>query len=87
MLTQTIARSRLGACIKSFHSQWHLRSRLISRTSTPTQQQRDEATVELFSAPAHRFRPILAYVGAATQLIFWGNLAQWAGVGYAVKDK
>jgi hypothetical protein len=42
---------------------------------------------EVFYAPVSNTRQVLAYVGAATQLIFWGNLAQWAGTAYAVKDK
>src|SRR5277367_4464666 len=42
---------------------------------------------EVFIAPASKPLQILCYVGAATQFIFWGNLAQWAGMGYAVKDE
>jgi hypothetical protein len=48
---------------------------------------RGESTREVFYSPVSNTRQVLAYLGAATQLIFWGNLAQWAGTGYAVKDK
>jgi hypothetical protein len=46
-----------------------------------------DAPRELYIAPASQSRQILAYIGAATQILFWGNLAQWAGSAYAVKDK
>ena len=42
---------------------------------------------EVFYSPISNTHQVLAYVGAATQLIFWGNLAQWAGTAYALKDK
>src|SRR5579859_896296 len=42
---------------------------------------------EIFVAPASNSRQVLAYIGAATQILFWGNLSQWAATGYAVKDK
>ena len=46
-----------------------------------------KAAQEVFVSPASRSLQVLCYVGAATQFIFWGNLAQWAGTGYAVKDE
>ena len=47
----------------------------------------EEAAHEVFIAPASKPLQILCYVGAATQFIFWRNLAEWAGMGYAVKDE
>src|SRR5271167_926503 len=47
----------------------------------------EEAAHEVFIAPASKPLQILCYVGAATQFIFWGNLAEWAGTGYVVKDE
>jgi hypothetical protein len=59
--------------------------RHVSYSTRPSRPQ--EVAQELYSAPASRSRQILAYVGAATQVFFWGNLAQWAATAYAVKDK
>ena len=42
---------------------------------------------EIFRAPDAKSRHVLTYLGAITQVVFWGNLAQWAGTGYVTKDK
>lgn len=50
-------------------------------------QQSEEVAREIYVSSTSRSLQTLAYVGAATQIFFWGNLAQWAAAGYAVKDK
>jgi hypothetical protein len=42
---------------------------------------------DIFRAPEVKSRHILAHIGALTQIVFWGNLAQWAGTGYVIRDK
>ena len=72
---------RAFVCARNLHG-----SRRIVQKSVLTQRS-GEVAQEVFLAPASKPLQILCYVGAATQLIFWGNLAQWAGTGYAVKDE
>src|SRR5438045_9142586 len=49
-------------------------------------QRLEEVAREIYVSPTSRSLQTLAYVGAATQLFFWGNLAQWAATGYHVND-
>jgi len=42
---------------------------------------------ELFVAPMSGRRHVFAYLAAATQIVFWGNLAHWAATGYAKKNE
>ena len=46
-----------------------------------------ETSQEIFIAPPLKARQVLAWMSAAMQLVFWGNLAQWAWTGYTVKDE
>jgi hypothetical protein len=48
---------------------------------------KDAVTEEVFVSQSSQVRHTLAYLAAATQIFFWGNLAQLAGSGYAVKDE
>src|SRR5579871_3361124 len=66
--------------LPSVHSSFHA----LSGNLAPS---KPETLKELFVAPISRSRQVLAYVGAATQIIFWGNLAQWASTGYATKNE
>jgi hypothetical protein len=61
--------------------------KFVSRQASRDVRARAGSTQEVYYSPVSNARQVLAYVGAATQLIFWGNLAQWAGTAYAVKDK
>lgn len=61
--------------------------KFVSQQASRDARARGGSTQEVFYSPVSNTRQVLAYVGAATQVIFWGNLAQWAGTAYAVKDK
>ena len=63
------------------------KSASTKRATSSSSPGSEEAAHEVFIAPASKPLQILCYVGAATQFIFWGNLAEWAGMGYAVKDE
>jgi hypothetical protein len=63
--------------------QFRLVSSFLKRTAPPQAGKADE----LFFAPLSRSRHIMAYLAAATQIIFWGNLSHWAATGYAKKNE
>ena len=59
--------------------------KFVSQSSNAARS-KDVMAEEIFYAPIPKSRYVLVYLGAATQLIFWGNLAQWAGTAYVIKD-
>jgi hypothetical protein len=82
--TKTTAVSRIFANGRNYPRVLPYTVNFVSQGSRGS---REVVPQELFVAPSSKSRLVLAYVGAATQLVFWGNLAQWAGSGYAAKDK
>lgn len=67
-----------------FHGRQIVPRRYVSNATSPGRS--PEVAREIYLSPTSRSLQSLAYVGAVTQIFFWGNLAQWAATGYAVKD-
>jgi TMEM70/TMEM186/TMEM223 protein family len=53
----------------------------------PKRPPADPLAQEIYYAPPPRLRYILVGMVSASQVIFWGNLGQWAATGYTVKDE
>ena len=76
------------------HAKILLPSRLLLRHAARVSQPKSiptespaPALQEIFRATNAKSRHILAGLGAISQIVFWGNLAQWAGTRYVTKDK
>jgi len=86
MLLRTMAAAKLFPNLHNCRHPIRFIIRFASQQASRDARARVGTSYEVFYSPVSNARQVLAYVGAATQLVFWGNLAQWAGTAYAVKD-